>query len=501
MKLHKFTLLFLVVFFLFNCENKPEKIIETNETIAKKRVSISYRLKNGKKHCSKELVATINDTLTTLISFSEQLNINIQLQEDFNNDGALDILLENRKGCYDDRDYAYLKHEGSSFFIISYDGEKFRRTKEIGKDWGNIGMELKNERLHFTIETAKKRNFSHAKPLSCNDKEDVFIFDGYDFKKQSSIQYSKIEALKEISHSDTVAVGSKEFYFNLNNSGIDDTLLITYKKNGFFELQVKFEYSTFQEIDILRDTNRIGVLKSKTNGVHDLVLNCNTILKWNGTTYVYENDFEKKDVYKVFAKNGLIIRDRPEGNPIGKFDYGEEIEVIENTNIKFRVEEGWDNTIYGYWFKTIFFDKTTGLKKEGYVFSGYLINLEYCNTLFTRWGNDYPYFNIHKSCIVYFLHGQCAYSYPIKIINENEVELIWAPDADCVFDAGLSENFSLEKTKVPEVGKPFAKYTYDKGDKLKIEYYYPEWVKKYGKHNPQMFKNYYTLPYESLTEY
>ena len=48
------------------------------------------------------------------------------------------------------------------------------------------------------------------------------------------------------------------------------------------------------------------------------------------------------------------------------------------------------------------------------------------------------------------------YFYPIKKINENEFEMIWIKDMDCSFDNGVNKTFGLKK--VPEIGKPFAKY-------------------------------------------
>ena len=64
----------------------------------------------------------------------------------------------------------------------------------------------------------------------------------------------------------------------------------------------------------------------KTNGAHDIVVDCNYTLKWNGNSNVYEDELKlKKERYKVFAKKGLIIRGKPAGSPIEKFEYGIEI--------------------------------------------------------------------------------------------------------------------------------------------------------------------------------
>ena len=85
--------------------------------------------------------------------------------------------------------------------------------------------------------------------------------------------------------------------------------------------------------------------------------------------------------------------------------------------------------------------------------------------------------SVSSGGISFNLHGQCYFSFPIKILNKSEIELIWSPNADCVFSPGLWEDYGVSKP--PEEGKPFAKYTF-KNNQLKVDYYYPDWVKKYN---------------------
>lgn len=73
------------------------------------------------------------------------------------------------------------------------------------------------------------------------------------------------------------------------------------------------------------------------------------------------------------------------------------------------------------------------------------------------------------------------------------MELIWSPSADCKFSPGLWENYGADK--LPEIGKPFAKYTYKK-NKLFVQYYYPDWVKKYA--YSEIFSNSYDINYHYL---
>lgn len=97
--------------------------------------------------------------------------------------------------------------------------------------------------------------------------------------------------------------------------------------------------------------------------------------------------------------------------------------------------------------------------------------------LFGKWENSEVYFRVGEKSLIYFYHGQCAYVYPVKKINETEFEMIWAKEMDCVFDNGVNETFGLKK--IPEIGKPFAKYKL-KNNILYTEYYYKDWVEKYS---------------------
>ena len=97
--------------------------------------------------------------------------------------------------------------------------------------------------------------------------------------------------------------------------------------------------------------------------------------------------------------------------------------------------------------------------------------------VFGKWENSEVHFRAGEKSLIFFYHGQCAYVYPLKKINENEFEMIWAKEMDCVFDNSVNNDFGLKK--IPEIGKPFAKYKL-KNNILYAEYYYKDWVKKYS---------------------
>ena len=109
--------------------------------------------------------------------------------------------------------------------------------------------------------------------------------------------------------------------------------------------------------------------------------------------------------------------------------------------------------------------------------------------VFGKWENSEVHFRAGEKSLIFFYHGQCAYVYPLKKINENEFEMIWAKEMDCVFDNSVNNDFGLKK--IPEIGKPFAKYKL-KNNILYAEYYYKDWVKKYSE---QVQKDVFTDKY------
>lgn len=102
-------------------------------------------------------------------------------------------------------------------------------------------------------------------------------------------------------------------------------------------------------------------------------------------------------------------------------------------------------------------------------------------SIFNNWKNNDVELIINNENISCLFHEQCAYSFPIKVLSKNEVELIWGYlSRDCVYDVLFEDTFGLPKDKVPQNGKPFSKYTLE-NDIVKVTYYYNDWLKLYRK--------------------
>ena len=79
---------------------------------------------------------------------------------------------------------------------------------------------------------------------------------------------------------------------------------------------------------------------------------------------------------------------------------------------------------------------------------------------------------------VYHYHGQCHYSYfTNKTGNENTLELYWSYKTDCLLNMDFLEKPNGIK-KYPKRGDSFAQYTLVNDSTIRVNYYFPEWIKK-----------------------
>jgi len=116
---------------------------------------------------------------------------------------------------------------------------------------------------------------------------------------------------------------------------------------------------------------------------------------------------------------------------------------------------------------------------EGFDYNAYIRSFVYTNQIEDSWENDLVRIDIGNETLTLWYHGQCVYFYPIRKIDTQTVEMIWDRDMDCKFDNGTNQAFGLKR--IPEKGKPFAKFTLQ-DNILHADYYYKEWVQQYAKH-------------------
>ncbi|SEL08286.1 SH3 domain-containing protein [Aquimarina amphilecti] len=105
------------------------------------------------------------------------------------------------------------------------------------------------------------------------------------------------------------------------------------------------------------------------------LLSCKTDvdLKKNEDSTTYEKSTEIKELNNnikyVIAKSGLNFRKKPKGKIIGKFEFGEKVEVVKKTNI-FESITDENKQIKGEWLGVL----TKNQSNVKYVFGGFLAN-------------------------------------------------------------------------------------------------------------------------------
>ncbi len=206
--------------------------------------------------------------------------------------------------------------------------------------------------------------------------------------------------------------------------------------------------------------------------------------EWVKSQSVKEIDSLSYSVYKSISANNYIFS-------LDKFLKNEDVEkfkIIDIVNLKSKNIEVNVEDFSDYKTLNLLLDKKLVKKwkfkiypkKEQDNINGNITSKK--TSIFNSWVNNenyIPEIHITNRGISYLFHGQCIYFFPIKIVINNEVELIWGETGrDCVYEVFFDETFDLPKNRIPQKGKPFAKYKVG-NEVLKVTYYYEEWVEKY----------------------
>lgn len=250
-------------------ENEDIKLNEIQEEPT--TYKIKYFVKGDTPH--NNLYANINGQEYE-IPIPGDICIDIITQGDFDNDGINDVLVKDIVACYGNAC-------GDSFFFVCYKGEgDFKISEEFGS---NIYEEPIVENWNDN-KSVILIYFDRDKILT---RKDRYICEKGAAVKVESIKMDKANAIKEIIASD-FHDGNEEatlrLTIDLDENGIED-----YIDCKYWQRCDAVVYSIILNGEDLGECNtgvyRIGVANSKTNGMHDLIWNGNTIIKWDGEKY------------------------------------------------------------------------------------------------------------------------------------------------------------------------------------------------------------------------
>lgn len=253
---------------------------------------INYTYKN--RGFDEYIYAEMDGKKTLIFEFDDKFRAHKIIEiKDYNNNGFEELLLESNPG-------GWIAKQKKQFTIFYYDGKEFSSTEEIGNDSDGIELDENQGKRVFIIDyrdRGKKNDFK------CNSTRNTYVFMNYEFKQIKSLKEKKLETILELKPSDYSQQeienrADRSITYDLNNDGIEDKIIAKqWEEAGEGCLVATRLYLNNKIVlnSILNYTKRIGILKSKTKNVNDLVINCNEILQWNGTTYIKkkQNKLEK----------------------------------------------------------------------------------------------------------------------------------------------------------------------------------------------------------------
>ena len=237
--------------------------------------TFNYFLSNNGNINNELFLIVDHATQVKLIDNKEERCLNIICKGDFNKNGFTDVLIEDVLGCGGNCC-------GNTYLIYSYDGKRFNEIKLDAHDWNGIDIDSLKDRHSFTVETDNE-GYNNAPPFYKKETFELF-HDSLVLKEQYIAK--KIRALTEIrsdmfhSKNDTITL-----LFNLDQDKTLDTITCTlnYRWGRMNETKIHFGNGYVERLSL--NTKRIGVLPSKTNGYHDLIIEFRDTLYWNKHHY------------------------------------------------------------------------------------------------------------------------------------------------------------------------------------------------------------------------
>jgi len=252
-----------------------------------KKVPFAFRIKNGKtvpiKYATisqyldnapiyQGLTATIGEKKYTILEaedneYNSAMCIDILDVRDFNGDGYEDALIEHIEACG-----GWAVPTSSLFFCI-YDPvkDRFVESEPFASTDGTPEFKKVNGEWHVLLTSYSYFEMYRAEQrYVLRDTEVVLL---------KSIEAQPIKALAELTEPGMLL-------FDLDGDGGKDSIITySYHKWNSMTGELRFSNGKLGDWDYI-GFHRLGVLPEKTRNVHNLVMNLDDILVWNGKKYV-----------------------------------------------------------------------------------------------------------------------------------------------------------------------------------------------------------------------
>jgi len=233
------------------------------------KIKIRYKI-NTDESDMKQLTAIIDGK-------TYDIGDNFDLSEitdifDYNNDG-IDEVIYWQQGGQMPAEYFYVEYKGDGYFRIKSFGESYHEA--VIEQWeGQRSIVLKNP----TMDSAEKTRYVYR-------NHSMEIADVMKKSNLHSIGTLHMEQFPEDSDWDDEI----SMRYDLDGDGLIDEICGCYNAR-WGTMCVLVRFGNGMRYKGSNYYNRIGILQSKTNGVHDLVVSESVVLRWNGSKYYDPND-------------------------------------------------------------------------------------------------------------------------------------------------------------------------------------------------------------------
>jgi len=242
------------------------------------QTKIKYEFRNKIEDGQNELRAIINNKKYSLIRKSDALCIKKEKIADFDNDGYEDVLISIDQGC------GAAGCCGAEYQLFSFNGSEFVKSPVVGYDWNGIKINKTPNKYLFEIDVTMEGAGDYD---FCNNSVETYTVENHKLKLVKVIKEVYIPSIKEVKSSEFEMTDKQELSLKYDldsDNKIDNIVFEDFERWGRMFWRIEFGNGKVYEDN--ETWKRVGILKSKTKGLNDLVVDCDKVIKWNGKKYV-----------------------------------------------------------------------------------------------------------------------------------------------------------------------------------------------------------------------
>jgi hypothetical protein len=243
---------------------------------------ISYSVFKRENSPFSTLTARKGDRTVIVVDTNDNLCLSLIDERDFDGNGTIDALVEDITACGGNGS------ANSYFFVTEGSDGAFVKTKEVGYTYDTVTIEPRNGVWSILIASTNV-GMNTEPPQTVTER---FILRDGAIVRVSADTLKSIPAIEEL-RSDLFDFNNPDeqhrLTFDIDGDAVDDTIVATlWAKWGQLFWNIRFgNGKSFDQNDL--SGKRVGILESTSGGYHDLVIDENRILHWNGTKYQQSN--------------------------------------------------------------------------------------------------------------------------------------------------------------------------------------------------------------------